>query len=143
MGKATREPSTRELATAAGIMQGKSIAEAMRAAGYSATYAHKFAGQVQARLRELDLLPTVQEARDILGLFRAVVVEEDDGAGLKQAFRSHLSRAQAGDAKAMRLIMEYLAGKPAQAVTVQGDPEHPVEHVVRFYLPDNGRGPKP
>lgn len=133
--------SVRELATAGGILAGRSIAQAMMDAGYSQNYANTNAGKVEARLRELGLLPKPEDVRDVLAMFRETIMA-DGGEGLKRAWLSHLSRSQAGDPQAMRFIMEYLAGKPAQAVTVSGDPDSPVEHVVRFYLPDNGRGPK-
>lgn len=111
-----RPPSPRELATAYGILQGQSTAAAMRAAGYSANTADVKAGKVEARLRALGLLPTPQDARDVVTMMRAVLVDEDDGAALKQAFRTMLARAQAGDVGALRFIMDYLVGKPTQRI---------------------------
>mgnify|MGYP003375153430 CR=1 FL=1 len=111
-----RPPSPRELATAFGILQGQSTAAAMRAAGYSANTADVKAGKVEARLRALGLLPTPEDARDIIATMRAVLIDEDDGAALKQVFRVTLAQAQAGDDKARRFIMDYLVGKPTQRV---------------------------
>lgn len=113
-----RPPSPRELATAYGILQGQSTAAAMRAAGYSPNTANVKAGAVEARLRALGLLPTPQDARDVVAMLRRVVIEEDNGAALETAFRVMLARAQAGDIAAMRFIMEYLVGKPTQIVQV-------------------------
>lgn len=111
-----RPPSPRELATAYGILQGQSTAAAMRAAGYSANTADVKAGKVEARLRALGLLPTPEDARDLVATMRRVIVEEDGGEGLRVMFRTMLARAQAGDIASMRIIMEYLVGKPTQIV---------------------------
>lgn len=122
--------STRELATAAGIMLGKSVSQAMREAGYSAAYARTNAGKVEAKLRALGLLPEPSELRDVLAMFRQVVVEEDRGEALVTAWRAHLSRAQAGDVQAMRFVMEYLAGKPSQPVAHSGE----IDLAAKVYL---------
>lgn len=133
-----RPASPRELATAFGILKGKSTAAAMRDAGYADTTANVKAGQVEARLRALGLLPTPQDARDVVEMMRQTVIGDDDGAALKQVFRVALSQAQAGDDKARRFIMDYLVGRPIQAVTAAAASSSSAVHV---YVPDNGRGP--
>lgn len=136
------QASTRELATAYGILQGKSVSAAMRDAGYAETTARTSAGKVEGRLRELGLLPKPEDMRDILAMFRETIMA-DGGDGLKRAWNTNLSRAQAGDPQAMRFIMEYLAGKPAQTVAVKGSGDDgEIEVAVHIYVPDNGRGPK-
>lgn len=141
-----RPPSPRELATAFGILKGKSTAAAMRDAGYSANTADVKAGRVAARLRALGLLPEPSEARDVVAMMRAVLIEEDDGAALKQAFRTMLARAQSGDVKALRFIMDYLVGRPVQQVTAAGaastmnvNLDMGETGLVKVYIPDNGR----
>lgn len=130
---ARSEASTAELATAYGIMAGKSVAQAMRDAGYAESTANKKSTIVEARLRDLGLLPTTEAIRDTVAEFRATIMG-DDGHGLKQAWLSTLSRAQAGDIQAMRFIMEYLAGRPSQPVAVTGAGGGPVEHVVSVVI---------
>lgn len=129
--------SVRELATAAGIMMGRSIAQAMIDAGYAPTYASTNAGKVEARLRDLGLLPKPDDVRDILAMLRRVVVDEDKGAGLETVFRVALSQARAGEDKSRRFLMEYLAGKPSQPVAVTGAEGGPV---VLEVLIDLGAG---
>lgn len=118
MSGSERPPSPRELRTAHGILGGLSTAAAMRAAGYTPNTADVKAGRVEARLRELGLLPTPEDARDLVAVMRSVLIDEDGGEGLRKMFRVLLARAQAGDIKAMRLIMEYLCGRPTQIVQV-------------------------
>lgn len=127
------QASTRELATAYGILQGKSVSAAMRDAGYADTTARTSAGKVEARLRELGLLPKPEDVRDVLAMFRETIMA-DGGEGLKRAWLSHLSRSQAGDPQAMRFIMEYLAGKPTAPVEVSGPGGGPVETVTRLVV---------
>lgn len=122
--------SALELATAYGVLQGKTVSAAMRDAGYAKTTVATRAGKVEERLRGLGLLPTPESVRDTVAEFRATIMG-DDGHGLKQAWLSTLSRAQAGDIAAMRFIMEYLAGRPSQPVAVTGAGGGPVETVTR------------
>lgn len=124
-------PSGRELATAEGIAAGKSIAKAMIDAGYSPKHANANGGKVEARLRDLGLLPTPDDTRDVVAMLRRVVIEEDGGKALETMYRVALSQAQAGDDKARAFIMNYLAGKPSQPVAVTGAGGGPVETVTR------------
>lgn len=124
-------PSGRELATAEGIIAGKSIAKAMIDAGYSPKHANANAGRVETRLRDLGLLPTPDDTRDVVAMLRRVVIEEDKGRALETMYRVALSQAQAGDDKARTFIMSYLAGKPSQPVAVTGAGGGPVETVTR------------
>lgn len=131
---AAGQGSVRELATAAGIMAGRSITQSMRDAGYSEGYARTQAGKVEARLRDLGLLPTPEDGRDLVARMRRVVIEEDAGVGIDQAFRVLLSRAKSGDAAAMKLLLEYLAGKPSQPVALTGASGGPVETVTEIIV---------
>lgn len=132
------EASTLELATAYGILKGKSVSQAMRDAGYAESSARCKAGKVEARLRDLGLLPTPEGARDIIAMLKRVVVDEDKGAGLETVFRVALSQARAGDDKARRFLMEFLVGKPSQPVAVTGADGGPVETVTRVIIDLSG-----
>lgn len=117
--------SERDLATAYGILKGKSVSQAMRDAGYAETSARTLAGKVEARLRGLGLLPTPEDALDAIALLRATIFA-DGGKGLVSAYNSQLARAQAGDVGAFKAIMAYLVGAPSQAVQVSGPGGGPV-----------------
>lgn len=126
--------SARDLETARGITAGKSIARAMIDAGYSPKHANVNAGKVEARLRDLGLLPTPDDTRDVVAMLRRVVIEEDKGKALETMYRVALSQAQAGDDKARTFIMSYLAGKPSQPVAVTGAGGGPVETVTEIII---------
>ena len=133
--------SARELATAAGILSGLSISRAMADAGYSPSYARTNAGIIEAKLRELGLLPTPADAQDAIALLRQTIFR-DGGRGLVRAYEAHLARAQAGDVGSLKTIMAYLVGAPAQAVQLTGAGGGPVaidQHVM-IEWPGDGQG---
>lgn len=126
--------SALELATAYGVLQGKTVSAAMRDAGYAKTTVATRAGKVEERLRGLGLLPTPDDTRDVVAMLRRVVIEEDQGKALETMYRVALSQAQAGDDKARTFIMNYLAGKPSQPVAVTGAGGGPVETVTEIII---------
>lgn len=121
--------SDKLLRFAAGVNAGKGVVEAALDAGYAESTAKKQTAQLLERARAEGLVLTEAEVVDVLDMFRQTILGEDGGAGLRRAWQVQLARAQSGDNGAMRLIMEYLAGKPGQQLLVEGD--HTVELIVR------------
>lgn len=121
--------SDKLLRFAAGINAGKTGKQAALDAGYAKSTADTGVAGLLERARAESLILTEAEVLDVLDMFRHTILGEDGGEGLRRAWQVQLARAQSGDNGAMRLIMEYLAGKPGQSLTV--DAEHTIEVVLR------------
>ena len=63
-------------------------------------------------------------------------IAQDDGVKLRSAAEKLLELAAAGDVPALRELGDRLDGKPAQALTVTGDPENPLQSRVEVVIVD-------
>lgn len=101
------------------VQQGMDATNAARAAGYADSTARVKAGQLVEQARAEGLLPTEEQARDALAVVHDAVWG-DDGEQFSKAWKVMVAQAQAGNVGAMRLIMEYLVGKPETKVDARG-----------------------
>ena len=111
----TKELPARTIATAAGINAGKSTSQAMQDAGYTETYARNKAREIEQRLQDHGLIISRDDAKAVLEMFRTEVMGPN-GDDLRRTFRTLAARAQAGDVAAIKLVLEYLVGKPDQRI---------------------------
>ena len=105
----------RALGTAVGINAGKSTARAMLDAGYSDRYSRTHAREMETTLREHGLIISRDDAKAVLEMFRTEVMGPN-GDDLRRTFRTLAARAQAGDVAAIKIVLEYLVGKPDQRI---------------------------
>lgn len=71
----------------------------------------------------------------IAALNRAIA--QDDGVRLRAAAEKLIDLAVAGDVQALKELGDRLDGKVAQAMTVMGDPDNPLQSKVEVTIVDH------
>lgn len=57
-------------------------------------------------------------------------IAQDDGVRIRKAAETLLDKAALGEPWAIKELRDTLDGKPAQAVTLGGDPDQPLYHKI-------------
>lgn len=61
-------------------------------------------------------------------------IAQDDGKRIRDAAEKMLDLAASGEPWAVREVFDRLEGKAAQAVTLAGDADNPINHSIRVLL---------
>ena len=62
------------------------------------------------------------------------IMQQEDGARLRQALDATFDKAAAGDLPSLMFIRDTLDGKPAQSLTVSGDDDKPLITMIKMVI---------
>ena len=77
------------------------------------------------------------KGRRMARIFEGICAEEEYKR-IKAGINAALDKFAEGDLKAGEFVRDSTEGKPAQSLTVAGDPENPMQHRVEVVIVDKG-----